>query len=261
MDKKTLTEEALFVRGLCMGSFDRNRELANDCFLYVWEKLHDDESRRIKAFKGHSSFRTFIYSVTNKLIIDFRRIRFGYKVLPKYFWEFDEINRYIFKLFFYQNSTPNWAENTVQTEFKISYEEAQRRVDEVEKRIRKSRLRIDTSSQRQSVLLGEEVSALTSNRGIDPEESVMAVEIEQKREIVLGLLKEEVQKLEAEDALILQLYFEHGLTAKEVSGAIPGIKDKSVYKRIEKILKNLKIQLRQKGITEEDINEIFEHLL
>ncbi len=89
----------------------------------------------------------------------------------------------------------------------------------------------------------------------------MAVEIEQKREIVLGLLKEEVQTLEAEDALILQLYFEHGLTAKEVSGAIPGIKDKSVYKRIEKILKNLKTQLKQKGITEEDIKEIFERLL
>src|SRR3989337_1351047 len=101
MDKKILSEEdILFVRDICTRSFQRNRDLANDCFLYVWEKLHEDDSRRLKAFKGEAKFRTFLYSVTTKLIIDFRRSQFGYKVLPKFFWDFDEINRRIFKLFF-----------------------------------------------------------------------------------------------------------------------------------------------------------------
>jgi RNA polymerase sigma factor (sigma-70 family) len=263
MDKKTLTEEdALFIRGICIGSFDKNKELANDCFLYVWEKLHEDESRRIRAFKGESSFRTFLYSVTNKLIIDFRRTRFGYKVLPKYYWEFDEINRYIFKLFFYQNLTPAWAENATRAEFKISEEEVQRRVDEVEKRMKESRLRLETLAEKEPMLLGKEVDTLASeNKEANPEESIISMEVEQRREKILQVLKEEIRKLEDEDALILQLYFEHGLTAKEISRAIPGVKDKSVYKRVDKILKNLRKYLREKGVTQEDIREIFERLL
>jgi DNA-directed RNA polymerase specialized sigma24 family protein len=141
MDKRNIGEEdVLFVRSLCRRSFENNDDLANDCFLYVFEKLNEDDSRRIKAYQGRSSFRTFLYSVTGKLIIDFRRVKFGYKVLPKYYFEFDEINRYIFKLFFYQNLTVDWAENAAKSEFRLSQEEAQERVDIVEKRIRESRL-------------------------------------------------------------------------------------------------------------------------
>lgn len=263
MDKKTLTEEdGIYIRGICIGSFNKNKELANDCFLYVWEKLHEDESRRIRTFKGDSSFRTFLYSVTNKLVVDFRRTQFGYKVLPKYFWEFDEINRYIFKLFFYQNLTPVWAENSIQAEFKISQEEAQKRVDEVEKRMRESRLRLEIPGEKQPVLLGEEVDIIASeDKGVNPEESIIEVEVEQKRKRVLEILKEEVQKLDPEDALILQLYFEHGLTAKEISGAIPGVKEKNVYKRIERTLKNLRKYIQEKDVSKEDIKEIFERLL
>jgi RNA polymerase sigma factor (sigma-70 family) len=262
MDKKILSEEdILFVRDICTRSFQRSRDLANDCFLYVWEKLHEDDSRRLKAFKGEAKFRTFLYSVTNKLIIDFRRSQFGYKVLPKFFWDFDEINRRIFKLFFYQTSSPAWAENEIRSEFKISQEEAQMRVDRVEKRIRQSRLRLKTTKEIQLVMLGEDVSALQSEYiGANPEQNIIMAEVEEKRQKVLKALKEEVQKLEAEDALILQLYFEHNLTAKEITYAIPGIKDKGVYKRIERILKNLRKQIKEMGVTEEDINEIFEGL-
>lgn len=263
MDKSILTEEdALFVRGLCIRSLGKNKELANDCFLYVWEKLHEDESRRIRAFKRESSFRTFLYSVTNKLIIDFRRARFGYKVLPKYFWKFDEVNRHIFKLFFYHNLTSGWIENAIRAEFKISQDEARNRVDEVEKRIRESRIKIEITAQREPLPLGKDENVLSSE-GIksNPEENIITAEIRQKRDGVLEILKGEIQKLKAEDILILQLYFDHGLTAKEISGTIPGIKDKGVYKRIGRVLKSLKKCLEEKGINEADIEEIFEHLL
>ncbi len=260
MDKKTLKEEdTLFVRDICIRSFQRNNDLANDCFLYVWEKLHEDDSRRLKAFKGESKFRTFLYSVTNKLIIDFRRTQFGYKVLPKFFWDFDEINRRIFKLFFYQNSNRSWVENEIRAEVKISQEEVQNRVERVEKRIRESRLRLESTKKIQLVLLGQEIGTLPSEYiGENPEQNIIMAEVEVKRQKVLKALKEEVLKLEPEDALILQLYFERNLTAKEISYAIPGIKDKGVYKRIEKILKNLRKLIKERGITDEDINEIFE---
>src|SRR3990172_10196389 len=135
------------------------------------------------------------------------------------------------------------------------------RVDRVEKRIRQSRLRLDTTKEIQLVMLGEDVNALQSEYiGANPEQNIIMAEAEEKRQKVLKALKEEVQKLEAEDALILQLYFEQNLTAKEITYAIPGIKDKGVYKKIERILKNLRKQIKEKGITDEDINDIFEGL-
>ena len=261
MDRKNIAEEdVLFVRSLCRRSFEHNNELGNDCFLYVFEKLNEDDSRRIKAYKGQSSFRTFLYSVTSKLIIDFRRNKFGYKVLPKYYWEFDEINRYIFKLFFYQNLTVDWAENAVKLEFKLSQEVAQERVDIVEKRIRESRLggksRIDIHE-----IYVEEVDSLTSeDKDQGPEEIMIASETLQQKEHFVKILKEEVQKLDDEDSLILQLYFEQGLTAKQISNAIPGYKDKKVYKRIEQTLKKLKRNLQEKGVSQEDIKDMLEHI-
>ncbi len=263
MDKRTLTEEdAVFIRDICVRGFNKNKELANDCFLYVWEKLHEDESRRIRTFKGEASFRTFLYSVTSKLVIDFRRTRFGYKVLPKYYWEFDELNQHIFKLFFYQNLQPGWIENVMRAEFKISEEEAQRRVEEVEKRIRESRVRLEAAENKQPVLLGENVGTLASeDMTVNPEKSRLMAEAEEKRKRVMEVLKEEVRRLEDEDALILQLYFEQGLTAKEISAAIPGINERNIYKRIEKTLRNLRKYLLERNVTERDIEEIFERLL
>jgi RNA polymerase sigma factor (sigma-70 family) len=262
MDQENMTDDdVLFVRSLCRRSFEHHSELGNDCFLYVFEKLNEDDSRRIKAYKGRCTFRTFLYSVTSKLIIDFRRNRFGYKVLPKYYWEFDGINRHIFKLFFYQNLTVDWAENAVKSEFKLSQEEAQERVDIVERRIRESRLggksRIDTHE-----IHVEEVDCLTSeDKKPGPEEIVIATETLKQKEYFVKVLKEEVQKLDDEDSLILQLYFEQALTAKQISNAIPGLKDKKVYKRVERTLKKLKKSLEEKGISDEDIRSVFEVLL
>ena len=263
MDNRTLTDEdILVVRSMCRRSFSNNPDLAHDCFLYVWEKLHEDNSRRIGSFRGEASFKTFLQSVTGKLIIDFRRSRFGYKVLPKYYWTFDEINRHVFKLFFYHNLSPGWVENSIQAEFKIPPEEAQIRVDEVEKRIRESRVNMDEIDEKRTVLLGEEVDGIASEgRGANPEESLITTEAKEKKEMVLKVLREEVHRLEEEDILILQLYFEQDLSAREISGAIPGLDQKKVYKRIEKILKSLGKYMREKGITNDDIKEIFEQTL
>jgi RNA polymerase sigma factor (sigma-70 family) len=261
MNKEKLSEEdILFIQDMCRRSFSGDRELAQECFLYVLEKIKENDSRRIKAYRGESSFRTFLYSITTKLIIDFRRSVFGYRVLPKYYWDFDEINRYIFKLFFYHNADSRWIENAIQAEYRITAEEAQRRVREVEERIIRSRIKLGSREQ-QAVSLGREIDSLyTVDKESNPEVSIISAELRVKRERIVTALKEEVQKLKAEDALILQLYFEHGLTARQIASAIPGLKEKSIYKRVKRTLKELRKNLKKRGITEEDISEILDDL-
>ncbi len=262
MDRKNIAEEdVLFVRSLCRRSFEHNNELGNDCFLYVFEKLNEDDSRRIKSYKGQSSFRTFLYSVTSKLIIDFRRNKFGYKVLPKYYWEFDEINRYIFKLFFYQNLTVDWAENAAKSQFRLSPEEAEARVDIVVKRISESRLGGKSRLDFHEIYVEEVDSLASEDKKQGPEEIMIAGETLRQKEHFINILKEEVKKLDDEDSLILKLYFEQGLTAKQISNAIPGYKDKKVYKRIEQTLKKLKKNLQEKGISIDEIRSLFDVMI
>lgn len=262
MNKEKLSEEdILFIQDMCRRSFSGDRELAHECFLYVLEKIKEDDSRRIKAYRGESSFRTFLYSITTKLIIDFRRSVFGYRVLPRYYWDFDEINRYIFKLFFYHNADSRWIENAIRAEYRITAEEAQRRVREVEERIIRSRIKLGKPREQQAVPLGHEIDSLSTwDKESNPEASIITAELRVKRERIVAALKEEVQKLKAEDALILQLYFEHGLTARQIASAIPSLKEKSVYKRVKRTLKELRKNLKKRGITEEDIREILDDL-
>jgi DNA-directed RNA polymerase specialized sigma subunit len=89
---------------------------------------------------------------------------------------------------------------------------------------------------------------------------MIATETGRQKERLLKILKEEVQKLDDEDSLILQLYFEQGLRAKQIANAIPGFKDKKVYKRIEQTLKKLKKTLQEKGVSVEDIRNVLDVL-
>ncbi|MGQ0792527.1 MAG: RNA polymerase sigma factor [Deltaproteobacteria bacterium] len=261
MDKKTLSnEDASFIQSICTRSFERESELANDCFLYIWEKLHEDGSRRINAFRGDSSFRTFLYSVASKLVIDFRRSRFGYRVLPKYFAEFDEINRRVFKLFIYHRLASGWIENSILAEFRLSRAEAQRRVEEVENRIRESRVRFDNPRNTEPIFLQESSDTAFVDGNATPEQRILNAELERKRDKVADAVNQKLDTLDPQDVLMLRLYFEQGMSAKEISAALPGVRDKTVYKRVELTLRRLRKHLIDCGITDEDIREIFESI-
>lgn len=59
-------------------------ELADEAVSYVLEKLSQDDWARCKKFSGKSEPETFIYSMTNNLIIDFMRSREGRARPPKW---------------------------------------------------------------------------------------------------------------------------------------------------------------------------------
>jgi len=59
--------------------FERGRENASDCFLFVCEGLSDNEFRRLRSFRrdGAAQFRTWLKAVVANLCIDWRRKQNG----------------------------------------------------------------------------------------------------------------------------------------------------------------------------------------
>jgi RNA polymerase sigma factor (sigma-70 family) len=54
----------------------------NECYVFVIDGLKADNFKRLRAYKGRSKLSTYLYSLINALVIDFRRKRYGRRRIP-----------------------------------------------------------------------------------------------------------------------------------------------------------------------------------
>ena len=64
------------IERICLKRF-QDPEEGHACFVYVLGKLKEDNQRRIREFHGKSSFKTYLFSVTTRLAIDYFRSLYG----------------------------------------------------------------------------------------------------------------------------------------------------------------------------------------
>ena len=91
------------------------------------------------------------------------------------------------------------------------------------------------------------------------EERVAADEAERRRQAVLGALERVLERLPQEDRLILRLQFWKGLSVADVSRALR-LPQKPLYRRIERILAQLRRELPAEGVAPEQLREFLGEL-
>ena len=69
------------IETVCKRCFSAEND-QNECYVYVIDSLKADNFKRLRAFKGKSKLNTYLYSLTNALVIDFRRKQFGRRRVP-----------------------------------------------------------------------------------------------------------------------------------------------------------------------------------
>jgi len=69
------------IETVCKRCFSAEND-QNECYVYVIDSLKADNFKRLRAFKGKSKLNTYLYSLTNALVIDFRRKQFGRRRIP-----------------------------------------------------------------------------------------------------------------------------------------------------------------------------------
>jgi RNA polymerase sigma factor (sigma-70 family) len=69
------------IETVCKRCFSAEND-QNECYVYVIDSLKADNFKRLRAFKGKSKLNTYLYSLINSLVIDFRRKQFGRRRIP-----------------------------------------------------------------------------------------------------------------------------------------------------------------------------------
>ncbi len=65
----------------CRRTFANDAD-ADECYLYILEKLQENDYRRLRKFNGKSTLKTWLYTVFTNLKADFIRSKFGRRHIP-----------------------------------------------------------------------------------------------------------------------------------------------------------------------------------
>jgi RNA polymerase sigma factor (sigma-70 family) len=69
------------IEAVCKRHFSAEND-RNECYIFVIDSLRADNFKRLRAFQGKSRLSTYLYSLVNSLVIDFRRKRYGRRRFP-----------------------------------------------------------------------------------------------------------------------------------------------------------------------------------
>lgn len=87
------------------------------------------------------------------------------------------------------------------------------------------------------------IEQVVDTEGVDPERYLREADLSRA-------LRECVQRLEPADQLLLRLRFDDGLSAKEIAQLIPFPSPFHVYRRVQRLLDNLRKMLEEHGISD-----------
>ena len=76
MQQESINPHLKLIESICLKRFNHSEE-GHECYVYVLDKLMENNYARVKAFQGRSTFKTYLVSITTRLAIDFYRLRYG----------------------------------------------------------------------------------------------------------------------------------------------------------------------------------------
>jgi hypothetical protein len=132
------------IEATCKRHFSNEND-QNESYVFILDSLKADNFKRLRAFKGKSKLTTYLYSLVNSLIIDFRRKRYGRRRIPAGVAKLGAWAEAVYRLVCWQKFSFDDAYDFLQVEglFEGSYE---RYIEEIAP-IRKAPCREDPSFQ------------------------------------------------------------------------------------------------------------------
>jgi RNA polymerase sigma factor (sigma-70 family) len=236
-------EEVLrFIRRRQSCGADEAEEFAS----YARLKLIEDDCAVLRRFEGRSGLRTFLVVVLQRLFIDFRRERWGT-------WRPSAEARRL--------GPAAVMLDRLMTRDGLSLDEGiemlvtSGRVSDTRAELRALGERLPRRSRRR--MEGEEALATLSMPGETAEQSVLAEDRGRRVGEVRRALQTVVERLPDEDATILRLRFEDGLTVARIAELL-GLNAKPLYRRVDRLLETLRTEMLAGGVTPGDVTELID---
>jgi RNA polymerase sigma factor (sigma-70 family) len=209
---------------------------AADFTQHVHLKLLEDDGTVIRQFSGRCSIQTYLSVVIQRLFLDYRRARWG-----KWRPSIAACRRgpdavLIERLIARDGHTPSEAYELVTTNHGLTLSRAD--FDAIVGTLpERTRRRFETDAVLEDVAAPD----------VQPDRALIREEAESERQQIGVAIREAIAGLPVQDQLVLTMRFDDGRTIAEIALTLR-LDQKALYRRVEKLLRELRRQLEASGI-------------
>jgi RNA polymerase sigma factor for flagellar operon FliA len=212
-------------------------------------RLHliKDDYAVLRAFQGRSSFRTFIIAVLSHLFLDWRNARWG-KWRPSA--EAKRLGPLAIKL------------ETLTARDRLSFDEAAETL-RTNFGVTATRGELEALAARfphrtRRTFVQDEALEQREAPGGDPAEGVLRESAEASAGRARAALSDSLMELDTQDRLILEMRYTDGRRVQDIARLL-SLEPKPLYRRLERVLGDLRRSLEQRGVTAAEAMDAIEH--
>jgi RNA polymerase sigma factor (sigma-70 family) len=233
------------IEAICKRHFaDENEQ--NESFVFILDKLKADDFRRLRGYRGKSRITTYLYSLVNTLVIDYRRQNYGRRRIPAAVAKLGKWAETVYRLVCWQKFSFDDAYDLLQVEdlFEGPYERYLQAIAP----IRDAPCRENPSFQS----LDEEKASVPENPQYletNPLEALIDKLDHTRRGKAIKVIQATTETLSQEDQLLIRLVYASGQPVSAVAKMI-GRSAPSARRRLKRLLTQFREQLLAEGIRE-----------
>jgi len=232
----------------------KDAETRRDLYASLLEKL---KQSKLKSFAGRCTLAGWLFAVVRNHCRDYYRSDNGVRYIMGMLKRLRPEERRFFTLYYIQGLSLHDAYESMRAETggKVGYVEMNEYDESIRRKIAKKKLaKLTERLLRPDARYRGESGAAAESESRDlqaallpsPENVADSMQIKETME----RLHKAVQRLPHQDQLILRLRFEDRLTARKIGEILDLGNEKYVYKRLEKLLGELRRMLSESGISE-----------
>ncbi len=233
------------IEAVCKRHFaDENEQ--SESYVFIIDSLKADNFRRLRAYKGQSQLTTYIYSLVNTLIVDYRRKIYGRRRIPAVVAKLGKWAEAVYRLVCWQKFSYDDAYDFLQVDdlFEGPYDAYLKAIGP----IREAPCRENPAFQS----LDAEIAGTSENLR-NPEANPLEALIDkldhERRGKALKIIRATTTTLSQEDQLLVRLVYASGQPVAAVAQMI-GRSASSVRRRLKRLLTHYREKLLAEGIRE-----------
>ena len=232
------------IETVCRRHFSADNDV-NECFVFVIDNLRSQDYKRLRAFKGRSKLTTYLYTLVNSLVVDFRRKKYGRRRIPAAVQKLGQWAEAVYRLICWQRFSVDDAFGFLQVDglYEGSYD-----------RFRQDILPIQNAPCRENPSFQSIdnptsfASYLHDPRG-NPMEKLVEKLDHHRRFQAAGIIRKITEELSEKDQMLVRLVYGSDHSVRAAATAV-GLSTTAVRNRLKRLLSIFKEQLLAAGIRE-----------
>ena len=233
------------IEAVCKRHFSAEND-QNECYVFVLDSLKADDFKRLRAFKGKSKLATYLYTLINSLVIDFRRKRYGRQRIPAAVLKLGKWAEAVYRLVCWQRFSVDDAYDFLRIDglYKGSYDQFMQAIVPIRNAPCRENLKFKSIDD----LVDNPIQNM-ADAGANPLESLIQKLDRQRRINALKIIRETTQKLPETDQLLVRLVFGSEQPVQAAAKIIE-LSTSAARKRLKKVLVKFRERLLAAGIRE-----------